>query len=66
MAFIGEAVVIDHTELRSSGGNKTLRRCYLMDLEHVIPLKVKETADLKFPARSQKSQSQLLPAEFRV
>lgn len=37
-----------------------------MDLEYVIPLKVKETADLEFPARSQKSQQRLLPAEFRV
>lgn len=37
-----------------------------MDSELVIPLKVKETADLKFPARSQKSRWRPLPAEFRV
>lgn len=66
LAFKGEAVAPDQTELRSSGGNKTPTRCYLVDLEHVIPWKVKETTDLKFPARSPKSQWCLLPAEFRV
>lgn len=66
LAFKGEAVAPDQTELRASGGNKTPPRCYLVDLEHVIPWKVKETADLKFPARSPKSQWWLLPAEFRV
>lgn len=61
-----EASIWVHPAVRSSGGNKTQRRCYLVGLECFVPLKVKQAADLKFPARSYKSQEQLHPAGFRV